>query len=209
MKKNKKIIFLAIIVLIVIIIAIIINNNKSSNVHMLMNLYNDLNESQTYVFTEQKDSKNKTIIAKDGERTAIDSYTSGTHTTTIVENGTTTYILHDREEYYIYQQNNVEQGILTDWIKETVEKEYTNGKEKVRGKTYSYEEYSGGTMFMETTSLYINEEDIKTRFYFDKEGNLVYIKSIYGENDEELLEIDLTKEVNNSLFEIPANYAEN
>ena len=213
MRINRKKIFVPIIpiillaIVIVVIVIFVINRKNDDN--MLMNLYNDLNASQTYMFTEEKNDNNKTIIAKDGEKTAIDSYTDETHTTTIVENGTTIYILHDREEYYIYQQNNVEQSILTDWLKETLEKEHTTGKERVKGKSYSYEEYSGGTMFMENTALYLNEDEIKTRFYFDSQDNLVYIKTILGENDEELLKINLTKEVDDSIFEIPADYAEN
>ena len=61
---------------------------------------------ETYTFTAEQNEKNKTIIAKNATKTTIDSYADGNHTTTIVENGNTCYILHDREEYYIYKQNN-------------------------------------------------------------------------------------------------------
>lgn len=207
MKKKNKTIFLVILVLIIITIAIgIILKIKTNNKHMLKEVYNKLNESTTYVFTGEKDSKNKTIVTKDGDKTAIDSYTNGVHTTTIVDNNQMTYILHDREEYYVYNQNNIEKNILTDWIKETINKEYVTGKEKVKGRKYSYEEYSGGTMFMESNALYLKEEDIKTRFYFDKDYNLVYIKTIYGENNEELLKISISNEVNDSTFKIPSTY---
>ena len=63
-------------------------------------------------------------------------------------------------------------------------------------------------MFMITNTLELNEADIKTRFYFDKNGDLTYIKTIYGE-EEELLKVSLEKNVDDSIFEIPSDYAEN
>ena len=63
-------------------------------------------------------------------------------------------------------------------------------------------------MFMEASSLDVNEEDIKTRFYFDNDDNLVYIRTIKGVN-QELLKINLQKEVDDSIFEVPSHYAEN
>lgn len=209
MKKKQKIVILVILVLIIVGIIIAIATRKEQDEQKLLKIYNDLNSSENYKFTAEQNDKNKTIVAKKGEKTAIDSYNEESHTTTIVENGNTCYILHDREEYYIYKQNNVEQSILTDWIKEVVDKEYSVGEEKILGKKYLYEEYNGSTMFMKSNVLDISEEDIKTRFYFDKNDDLVYIKTIYGENKQELLKVELSKDVDDSLFKIPSNYAEN
>ena len=63
-------------------------------------------------------------------------------------------------------------------------------------------------MFMISSTLDVNEEDIKTRFYFDNKDNLVYIRTIKGAT-QELLKIKIEKEVDDSIFEIPSNYAEN
>ena len=63
-------------------------------------------------------------------------------------------------------------------------------------------------MFMISNTLELDESEIKTRFYFDNNGNLTYIKTIYGE-ESELLKVKLEDNVEDSLFEIPANYAEN
>ena len=108
----------------------------------------------------------------------------------------------------INDNNNIEQNILTDGIKEIIDRDYTVGREEVNGKKYSYEEYTGSTIFMSINALNINSENIKTRFYFDKDDNLIYMKTIYEDN-EELLNIELSDTVDNSLFEIPSNYAEN
>lgn len=208
-KKIKKIILIAILATIVLAIAIItIMNYKKEDVKKLLNLYNELNASQTYLFEMQESDKDKTIMAKKADKTIIDDYTQDSHTTTIVKDNNTYLVLHDREEYYVYEQNNVEQSILTDGLKEIVTKEFVTGTEKVKGKKYSYEEYQGSTMFMESSSLDVNEADVKTRFYFDNEYNLVYIRTIKGVN-QELLKINIQKEVDDSIFEVPSHYAEN
>ena len=166
-----------------------------------------LTTSSDYIFTEEKNETEKTIMAKKGDKTLIDQYFEGVHRTTIVENDSTCFILHDREEYYIYNNNNIEQKILEDGIKELLEKEYITGDEKIFGKKYAYEEYSGSSVFLLNSIRDVEEENIKTRLYFDKNDDLKYIKTIFGE-DEELLNIDIKYEVDDSIFEIPSNYAE-
>jgi len=207
-KKIKKIIIAVLVIIVLAVVTIKIASNKKQDVKMLENLYNELNTSQTYLFEMQENDENKTIMAKKGDKTIIDDYTEDSHTTTIVKDNNTYLVLHDREEYYVYEQNNVEQSILTDGLQEVTNKEFVTGTEKVKGKKYSYEEYQGSTMFMNTSSLDINEEDIRTRFYFDKDNNLVYIRTIKGVN-QELLKINIQKEVDDSIFEVPSHYAEN
>lgn len=207
MKKN--IMSLVVIILIVVIVGITLSTRiKESNVKRLDKIYKELETSQTYLFEMEQSDYNKTIMAKKGDKTIIDQYSKDSHTTTIVKNNNTYLVLHDREEYYVYENNNIEQSILTEGLKEITNKEFTTGKEKINGKKYSYEEYVGSTMFMISSTLDVNEEDIKTRFYFDNKDNLVYIRTIKGAT-QELLKIKIEKEVDDSIFEIPSNYAEN
>lgn len=216
MRKNKRIPLIVVIIIIIVVIFGIFKlvGSKEDKSQKLAKIYEELNTNQAYLFEMEQNSNNKTIMAKKGDETIIDQYSKDSetkvesHTTTLVKDNNTYLILHDRQEYYVYQQNNVEQNILTDGIKEVVDKEYTTGEEKVRGKKYKYEEYSGSTMFMITNTLELDESNIKTRFYFDNNGNLTYIKTIYGE-DSELLKVKLENNVDDSLFEIPVNYAEN
>lgn len=216
MKKNKRI---SLIVIILVIIGIIffvskIVGNKNSKVQELAKVYNKLNSSQAYQFKWEQNDNNKTIIIKDGDRTLIDQYSKDedsatqNHTKTLIKENSTYLILPDRKEYYIYEGNNVDQTFLIDGIKEITGKEYTKGTEKVKGKKYEYEEYSGSTMFLLSNSLNLDENDVKTRFYFDSKENLVYIKTIYGDKHE-LLKVSLTNDIDSSVFEIPADYAEN
>lgn len=210
MKKKtikKLIIAILIIIAIIVLIKIFMGNNKD-NEQKLLELYENLNSSQIYLFEWEKSDDVKTIMVKKEDKTMIDDYSENNHSTTIVKDNNTYLVLHDREEYYVYEGNTVEQNILTEGLKEVVEKTFTTGTEKVKGKKYSYEEYDGSTIFMSTSILDANEEEIKTRFYFDKDNNLTYIRTIIGVN-QELLKINLETEVDDSVFEIPSNYAEN
>jgi len=210
MKRKKKIKLIIAILIIVAIFIIIIKNmgNESEQTKKLAQLYEELNANQTYLFEMKQNDENKTVMAKKEEKTLIDLYVKDSHTTTLVKDNNTYLVLHDREEYYIYEQNNVEQNILTDGLGEVVTKDFASGTDKVKGKKYYYEEYNGSTIFMISSTLDANASDIKTRFYFDKEDKLVYIQTINGAK-QELLQIKLEKEVDDSIFEIPSNYAEN
>ncbi len=216
MKKNKRINLIVIILVIIGIIFFVskIVGNKNSKVQELAKVYNKLNSSQAYQFKWEQNDNNKTIIIKDGDKTLIDQYSkeedsaTQNHTKTLIKENSTYLILPDRKEYYIYEGNNVDQTFLIDGIKEIMGKEYTKGTEKVKGKKYKYEEYSGSTMFLLSNSLNLDENDVKTKFYFDSKDNLVYIKTIYGDKHE-LLKVSLTNDIDSSVFEIPADYAEN
>ena len=211
MKKRKVIILISIILLIIVvfIISIISIKNNKDEVSKLKILFDKINSnSSTYMFTAQKNDTEKTTMAQKGNQTLIDQYFNGVHRTTVVKDNVTCYILHDREEYYIYENSNIEQTILEDAIAELLERTYITGTEKIFGKKYDYEEYNGSSAFLLTNLRDVNEENIKTKLYFDKNDNLKYIKTIYGENEEELLNIDIKYEVEDSIFEIPSNYAE-
>ena len=216
MKKNKGI---SLVIIILVIIGIIfcisrIINKKNDQTQKLSKIYEDLNSSQTYQFEWEQNNSNKTIIARDEDKTLIDQYSkeddtaNQSHKKTLIKDNVTYLILPDRKEYYVYEGNNVDQTFLTDGIKDIMSKEHTNGTEKVRGKKYDYEEYDGSSMFLLSNSLNLDENDVKTRFYFDKKGNLVYIKTIYGDQHE-LLKVSLNKSVDSSVFDIPSDYAEN
>ena len=54
---------------------------------------------------------------------------------------------------------------------------------------------------------YEEESVIKTRFYFDH-NKIAYIKTVIDDSEEEILKVNFSDEVNESLFEIPDDYAE-
>lgn len=201
----KKILVLIIIIAVGVVIVNTVKNTPKEKSKM-KELYSKLEASEQYKFT-MDDGKNKTIIAQNGKNTIIDMYTEKEHVSTLVKDNNTYYILHDKEEYYTYEDNEKDEKILLSELQPIVEKEATNGKEKIQGKTYNYEEYDGVSTFMNYIGLGINTENIKTKFYFQGK-NLKYIKTI-NDGEETLQKIDITYEAPSELFEIPNNYAEN
>lgn len=208
--KKKKVIILAIILVILILAIIAVSKFMTKNKKeetKLLDIYDNLTSSESYIVTIEQDENNKTIMAKKGEKTVIDQYSRESRSTTLVKDGNTYLVLHDREEYYVYERNNVEQSILTDGLKELIDKTCTVGNEKIKGKNYDYEEYEGSTVFMISNTSSLNDEGVKTRLYFNKKSELVYVKTIYSEGSE-LLKVNISNEVDEALFEIPSNYAE-
>ena len=137
--KKKKIIFLAIIIVVIVGIIItsliISNNNQNTKQDNLRKIYDKLMASQEYSFKMEKNDNNKTIMAKNGEQTVIDQYSEDEgHLTTLIKDRNTYLIYHDREEYYLYENNNPEQNMLTDGIKEIIDRDYAIGTEKINNK---------------------------------------------------------------------------
>ena len=147
----------------------------------------------------------KIIISKKDEKISIDMYYQEEHTTTLAKDGYTYFIMHNNEEYYEYEGEDI-QEMLVNQLEEIENKTYIKGKENINGKTYYYEEFEGISSFLMSTSINLSDENLKTRFYYD--GNtLAYIKNIIDEETEELLETKISYSVDDSAFEIPSNYA--
>lgn len=219
---NKKIsipvipIVIAIIAVIVVVI-VLLNKGTGDGTSKLSKLYEKMVENQTYVFTRYDfEEKNKLITYRKVDKTLIDMYNSGEHISTLVAEGDTYLILHKNKEYYVYPNNNLDEETLTNNLKNIIDLEYTTGKEKIYGKTYKYEEYDGVSDFLISSPRDMDTNSIKTRFYF-KGNELVYLKTIYdvvneetGEKIpvEELQTVKVEYEVDESVFNIPTDYAE-
>jgi hypothetical protein len=136
--KKKNVVKLIILVLIIVVVIIGIKKfiNKGGQDNKLANIYEQLQTTQNYLFEMEKNDDNKVILAKKGNNTIIDQYSGKNHSSTIIKDKSTYLVLHDREEYYIYENNNVNQNILIDEIKGIVEKTYITGTERIKGKKY-------------------------------------------------------------------------
>ena len=218
MNKKKIVLIISIIVVlaIAIIIGVIISNQSKKS--KLSNIYEKMVENDTYTFTRYDlEEKNKIITSRKKDKTLIDMYNSGEHLSTLILEGDTYLIFHENEEYFVYANNNKDEELLTSELAEIAKLEYTEGKEKIYGKSYKYEEYQGVSNFLIYAENNMDINTIKTRFYF-KGKEIVYLKTIYetvneetGERKqvEELQNIKVEYEVQDSIFEIPENYAEN
>jgi len=207
-KKTMRKLIIVLLAVIAIAIGILIFANRNESIHKLAKIYEQLSASSSYLFEMERNDDNKIIMAKKDNDTVIDQYSETEHLATIVKDGITYFVIHDREEYYIYGNKITEQNLLAEEIKEIIQKPYLTGIEKIKGKKYYCEEYEGSTVFIISNSLNINSENIKTRFFFDNNGKLAYIKTMI-EGNQELLKVNLQYEVQDTIFEIPSHYAEN
>ena len=217
MDKKKKIIIISVVSIIVIalIVGLIIffvnrNNNGeegttiASNSSKIAKLYEDLSKEQSFSFTTTLDDNNKETYAKNDNTAYTDTIYDGEESKFIIRDGNS-YLLRDSDKvYYTYQNNEVNLNKVLEQLNEIKDTELIEGKEEIEGRNYDYEEYTGITNFAIKLTDDNNSEDVKTRFYFD--GNdLVYIKTIIG-NNQELLSVEISNDVDSSLFEIPEDY---
>lgn len=217
MLKSKKVKMILILVAVIIILTILMFALGSSPSDLTINMYKKINNSQNYTITlkgREDDEYSYTIsIAQRGIDISIDMISKSDdeeqHTTTLLEDENVYTIMHNDKEYATMSSKDIEADILIPEMKDIDEKTYQKGKEKVNGKTYYYEEYKGISTFLMLIDA-DNEENVKTRFYYDGD-KLVYIKNMIdqdGEKLEELIQAECSYEVNEKLFEIPEDYAE-
>lgn len=218
MKKKISIPAVPLIIAAVVLVIVILNRGTQDGISKLNKVYDKMVANQTYAFTRYNlGEKNKFIIYRKVDKTLIDMYNSGEHFSTLILEGDAYLIDYAKKEYYVYSNNNAEEEILTESLKQITDLEYTTGKEKIYGKTYKYEEYNNISDFIISVPKNIDTNSIKTRFYF-KGNELVYLKTIYDVIDEETKErtkqeelqtVKVEFKVEDSVFEIPTDFAEN
>lgn len=205
LNKKKVAVVIAIfgILIITIIWAISASLSKGTKV---AKLYKKIEKVQEYIFEMQDESGYEITIAEKNGQTSIDMNNDGDRVTTLIKDGTDYLISHSQKEYYSYDSEDTDEAIVTDMLKD-LKKADSTGKETINGSTYKYEEYKGFEGFMTSTGLEIDDENVSTRFYF-KGKNLVYIKTIVQDEDDELLSVNISYSVPDELFEIPSDYEE-
>ena len=216
MSKNKKVIIIALVVILVIaLVSILIyfiskNNSKSDTAiqetSKVNKLYEELKNKEAFSFTLILDSNNKMHYAKKNNKAYLDTIYDAKESKYIIKDGNSYLLMDDYEKYYTYKNNETNLERITEQLSSIMGNEMTKGKEEINGKKYDYEEYKGSTNLTFKDLSDTNEENIKTRFYFD--GNdLVYIKNIIND-EQELLGVKISNDVDENLFEIPKNYQE-
>ena len=216
-KKSRNIIkifvLLIVVVLIISIIFVVLNRKKDDTIKM----YEKIANSQKYTFSmegEDSEYSYKIIMAQNGTDICIDTTSKyedeEDHNTTLITDGQVYIIYHNEQEYVVSDSDDIEADILVLEMKDLEGKDYEKGKENIYGKTYYYEEYADISTFLMLIGM-SDEGKIKTRFYFDENNEIAYIKNIIEENGEtttELIKASCTFDADESLFEIPSDYAE-
>lgn len=212
LKSKRSIIIFGIIIVILLIVSLILILKKERNDRVL-EMYEKICNNQDFTFSmeeEIEELKYKVSMAQRGADVSIDMYTDEEHTTTLVVDGQAYFVIHNLEEYLIYDSDDIDADIIISGLKEITKKEYEAGREKINQKTYYYEEYENDTGDFLIFANVNENSIIKTRFYFD--GNdIAFIKNIVtteGELEEELIKVTLQYSVDEKVFEIPQSYAE-
>ena len=213
MDKKKKIIIISVCVLIAInIIGVAIyftvkNVSTSSDENKLAKIYERMMQNETYSFSLTLDDNNKTVISRKGNMANVDIYSDGNHTTNIVRDGNTILLMYNTQKYYTYQNNEIQLTELSNELDRIIQSEEPQkGEEEIDGKNYKYEEYQGVSYFLVNQDITASRDSTTTRFYF-KGDNLKYIKTIMGE-ESELIQVDVSYNVDDDIFEIPENFEE-
>ena len=210
--SKKSMILFAIIIVILIIIALICIFKKEKR-DKVLTIYDKIRNSQNFTFSmeEKSDEINyKVIMAQRGTDVSIDMFSDNEHTTTIIFQNEAYYIVHDKQEYFNYGDEEIDSDIVLSGLHNMTKKEYISGREQIEGKSYYYEEFDNDTTDFLIYANINETSKVKTRFYFDND-KIVYIKNIVISEDfsqEELIKVDLKYDVDQKLFEIPNDYAE-
>ncbi|MBR0428363.1 MAG: hypothetical protein IJK18_09255 [Clostridia bacterium] len=209
--SKKTIIVVSLIVLLLIIAVVFIL--KGDQKDRVKNMYNKIQNSQNFTFSMEENTSDinyKVSMAQRGKDVSIDMYSNEEHTTTLVLENESYYIMHNDKEYYDFGEEKVDSDIIISSLKNIVKDDYISGKEEIFGTTYYYEEFNNENMDFIIYANVNESSTAKTRFYF-KENNICYIKNIINsedENQEELIKTNLVYKVDNNQFEIPEDYAE-
>ena len=215
MDKKKKIAIISVITILILLIIIggivwyfIANNKTNSDSNNqgkseINKLYETLKTTSIFSFELILDDENHKYYAKSNNMACIETTSNDEETKYIVKNGNTYFLVDDTKTYYTYSNNQANLNMVTKGLERFKDLDYEIGKEKINNKNYYYEEYTRLTAFA-MGDFTEDSEDVKTRFYFD-DDELVYIKTI-EEDKEELLEVNISYNVNQNSFQIPSDY---
>lgn len=213
MSKKKKIIIISICAIIAIVILgmsiyfVTKKVEEVSNEIKLSKIHEKMMQNEIYSINFKLNDDNQYTVSRKGDVANIDTYSNGTHTTDIIKDNNTYLLMYSAQKYYTYENNVAELNELSNKLNEIIQsQEPTKGEEEINGKKYKYEEYKGVTYFLINSENEFSEEETNTKFYFDGD-DLKYIRTIMGE-DSELIQVDASFTVDNSLFEIPEGFEE-
>ncbi len=215
MEKKKKIILISVIAIVILLIIAgivwyLIGNNKNSDTTLYSNetsninkIYDTLQTKENFSFKLTLDDNNYMYYAKSNNMAYTDTVYNGKQSKYIIKDGNSYLVDDETKASYTYLNNQTKLNMVINQLEEIKKLDYKKGKEKINGKNYYYEEYSGVTNFA-MGDFTKDGQDVKTRIYYDGD-EIVYMKTIEGEK-QETLKVEISYDVNQSLFQIPENY---
>ena len=210
MIKKTTIISVLIMALFIISIILILSGERKNRVKRM---YEEINKNGIYTFSMEEtmsEMNYKVSMAQRNEDISIDMYMNNEHTTTLIIDNKSYFIMHNEKKYYDYGEEKIDSDIITSGLKNILQKEYSTGVEEINGIKYYYEEYEDDDMNFVIYSNVTENSKIKTRFYFE-ENKLCYIKNIVQNDEdiqEELIKTELEYKIDEEAFKIPKDYIE-
>ena len=210
MSKKTIIISASVMFLLIIAVALILTSNQKSRVK---SIYDKMLKSKCFTFSMEEttpDINYKVSMIQRENDICIDMYSDEEHTSTLILENKSYFIMHDEKEYYDYGDEKIDSDIVLSSLKKLIQKPFVTGKEEINETTFYYEEYENEETDFIIFANIKEDSNIKTRFYFNG-NNICYIKNIIESEDdkqEELIKVDLKYKVDDELFNIPEDYAE-
>ena len=151
MQNSKKVLIVTFIIIMLVIISIVCITTQGNNTDRVAKIYKEILEKQTYTFSmEETNSEYEYMMAvsQKGNDINIDTGFNDEHTSTLILEGHVYVLMHNKQEYYVMDSDDIDADIIISGLKEVSEKEYDTGKEEINGKTYYYEEYKDVSSFI-------------------------------------------------------------
>ena len=210
MSKKTIAIICGIIILLVIALILIFKGESKDRVK---NMLDKIKNSEKFTFTMEEKTSDidyKVSMAQRNKDISIDMYSDEEHTTTLVLENESYYIMHNDKEYYDFGDEKVDSDLVIGSLENISKNDYISGKEEIFGTTYYYEEFNNEDMDFLIYANINESSNVKTRFYF-KGNDICYIKNYIQNEDseqEELIKTNLIFNIDEALFNIPDDYAE-
>ena len=185
MEKKKKIILISVIAVVIILIVAgivwyLIGNNKSSDTTLNSNetsninkIYDTLQAKENFSFKLTLDDNNYMYYAKSNNMAYTDTVYNGKQSKYIIKDGNSYLVDDETKASYTYLNNQTKLNMVINQLEEIKKLDYKKGKEKINGKKYYYEEYTGLTNFA-MGDFTKDSQDVKTRIYYDGDEIVLY-----------------------------------
>lgn len=203
-KKKKTIIIVSLIISVLLIVVgvvcLFLANNTDKGEQDVLQIEDDgvlklgllkdkIEETQKYKISFTLNDENYKVITKEGEQAKIEIGDSGAKKIYTIKDGSTFFKINNEEEEYEYKNNTSFLNEFENNLDIVLTKNYNIGTETIENKTYRYEEFPNTSAFIINFKGNIDQENTKTRFYFD--GNdLKYIRTYIGDISQ-LLKISI------------------
>ena len=166
MSKKTMIVSASVMFLLIIAVALILTSNQKSRVK---SIYDKMLKSKCFTFSMEETTTEinyKVSMAQRENDICIDMYSDEEHTSTLILENKSYFIMHDEKEYYDYGDEKIDSDIVLSSLKKLIQKPFVTGKEEINGTTFYYEEYENEETDIIIFANIIDSNHIHIHFIF-------------------------------------------